>query len=96
VGSLQDLPAIKGEYPAWAGRRLDRVTLNYLFLNASFFRMHSGFPAEPALAAWDVTTSGKPAFIGDLATGTGRNSQSSPITGSARWPLSTPRPTPRR
>ena len=64
--------AIKGEYEAWALRRLEEVTLDYLFLDASFFRMHPGSPAEPVLAAWGITTSGKPAFIG-LAPGTGES-----------------------
>ena len=63
---------ITGEYEAWARRRLDDVTLDYLFLDASFFRMHPGSPAEPVLAAWGITTSGKPAFIG-LAPGTGES-----------------------
>jgi putative transposase len=59
---------IKDEYQAWALRRLDEVMLDYLFLDASFFRMHPGSPAEPVLAAWGITTEGKPAFIG-LAPG---------------------------
>jgi putative transposase len=63
---------IKDEYEAWARRRLDGVTLDYLFLDASFFRMHPGSPAEPVLAAWGITTGGKPAFIG-LAPGTGES-----------------------
>jgi putative transposase len=63
---------IKDEYQAWAQRRLDGITLDYLFLDASFFRMHPGSPAEPVLAAWGITTSGKPAFIG-LAPGTGES-----------------------
>src|SRR6266480_822700 len=63
---------IKGEYQAWARRRLDGITLDYLFLDASFFRMHPGSPAEPVLAAWGITTEGKPAFIG-LAPGTGES-----------------------
>ena len=63
---------IKEEYEAWARRRLDEITLDYLFLDASFFRMHPGSPAEPVLAAWGITTSGKPAFIG-LAPGTGES-----------------------
>jgi putative transposase len=63
---------IKDEYEAWAHRRLDDVTLDYLFLDASFFRMHPGSPAEPVLAAWGITTDGKPAFIG-LAPGTGES-----------------------
>ena len=62
--------AIKDEYQAWMVRRLEQVTLDYLYLDASFFRMHPGSPAEPVLAAWGITTDGKPAFIG-LAPGTG-------------------------
>jgi len=56
--------AIKQEYQAWAQRPLGGVALDYLFLDASFFRMHPGSPAEPVLAAWGITTEGKPAFIG--------------------------------
>jgi Transposase, Mutator family len=63
---------IKDEYEAWARRRLDGITLDYLFLDASFFRMHPGSPAEPVLAAWGITTGGKPAFIG-LAPGAGES-----------------------
>ncbi|MGH3285075.1 MAG: IS256 family transposase [Streptosporangiaceae bacterium] len=63
---------ITGEYQAWAGRRLDDVMLDYLFLDASFFRMHPGSPAEPVLAAWGITTEGKPAFVG-LAPGSGES-----------------------
>jgi putative transposase len=35
---------IKDEYQAWVVRRLDQVTLDYLYLDASFFRMHPGSP----------------------------------------------------
>jgi putative transposase len=63
---------LKNEYEAWARRRLDGLTLDYLFLDASFFRMHPGSPAEPVLAAWGITTDGKPAFIG-LAPGSGES-----------------------
>ena len=63
---------LKEEYEAWAKRRLDDVVLDYLFLDASFFRMHPGSPAEPVLAAWGITTDGKPAFIG-LAPGSGES-----------------------
>ena len=63
---------LKDEYAAWARRDLDGVTLDYLFLDASFFRMHPGSPAEPVLAAWGITTAGKPAFIG-LAPGSGES-----------------------
>jgi putative transposase len=34
--------------------------------------MHPGSPAEPVLAAWGITTGGKPAFIG-LAPGAGES-----------------------
>ncbi len=64
--------AIKEEYQAWARRRLDEVMLDYLYLDASFFRMHPGSPAEPVLAAWGITTDGKPAFTG-LAPGSGES-----------------------
>jgi transposase-like protein len=63
---------LKDEYQAWARRRLDGITLDYLYLDASFFRMHPGSPAEPVLAAWGITTGGKPAFIG-LAPGSGES-----------------------
>ena len=63
---------IRDEYQAWARRRLDGITLDYLFLDASFFRMHPGSPAEPVPAAWGITTDGKPAFIG-LAPGSGES-----------------------
>jgi hypothetical protein len=63
---------IKDEYQAWAARPLDGVVLDYLFLDASFFRMHPGSPAEPVLAAWGITTEGKPAFAG-LAPGSGES-----------------------
>ena len=33
---------IKDEYQSWARRRLDGIYLDYLFLDASFFRMHPG------------------------------------------------------
>lgn len=64
--------AIKAEYDSWAARRLDDVALDYLFLDASFFRMHPGSPAEPVLAAWGITTDGKPVFVG-LAPGAGES-----------------------
>jgi putative transposase len=64
--------AIKTEYGTWARRRLDEFVLDYLFLDASFFRMHPGSPAEPILAAWGITTAGKPVFVG-LASGSGES-----------------------
>ncbi len=56
--------AIKDEFAAWSSRRLDELVLDYLFLDASNFRMHPNAPAEPVLAAWGICTDGKPLFIG--------------------------------
>ena len=55
--------AIKAEFDAWSQRRLDDLELDYLFLDASFFKMHAGARAEPVLAAWGITTEGKPVFV---------------------------------
>ena len=55
---------IRDEFAAWSARRLDDVVLDYLFLDASNFKMHPNSPAEPVLAAWGITTGGKPVFIG--------------------------------
>lgn len=66
--------AIRSEYQAWARRRLDEIALDYLFWDASFFWMHPGSPAEPVLAAWGITTEGKPVFVG-LAPGTGESTE---------------------
>jgi putative transposase len=55
---------IQTEMTAWQQRRLDDVELDYLFLDASFFRYHVGAAAEPVLAAWGITTAGKPVFVG--------------------------------
>jgi hypothetical protein len=41
-----------------------RGRLDYLFLDASHFKMHPGAPAEPVLAAWGIDTDGKPVFVG--------------------------------
>jgi putative transposase len=60
--------AIKTEFDAWNARRLDGVELDYLFLDGSCFRMHDGARAEPVLAAWGITTTGKPVLLG-LAPG---------------------------
>src|SRR5206468_2357885 len=41
--------AIAGEFTAWSERRLDDLELDYLFLDASMFKMHPGARAEPVL-----------------------------------------------
>jgi len=54
--------AIGGQFEAWRTRPLDGVVLDYLFLDASMFKMHPGARAEPVLAAWGIDTAGKPVF----------------------------------
>ncbi|MFI0908672.1 IS256 family transposase [Streptomyces sioyaensis] len=60
---------IRGEYDSWRQRDLSGITLDYLFIDASHFRMHPGAPAEPVLAAWGIDTDGKPVFIALEAAG---------------------------
>ena len=57
------------EFAAWSARRLDGLELEYLFLDASMFRMHPGARAEPVLAAWGITTDGAPVFVALAAGG---------------------------
>ena len=54
---------IRDEFEAWRHRRLDGVRLDYLFLDASHFKMHPGAPAEPVLAAWGIDVDGRPVFV---------------------------------
>ncbi|MGN9847553.1 IS256 family transposase [Nonomuraea sp. H19] len=56
--------AIVAEYDSWCRRDLSGIELDYLFLDASHFKMHDGSRAEPILAAWGITTAGKPVFVG--------------------------------
>jgi len=56
--------AIGEEFAAWRTRDLSGVRLDYLFLDASHFKMHPGAPAEPVLAAWGVDVDGKPVVVG--------------------------------
>ena len=56
--------AIKGELDTWKCRDLSEVALEYLFLDGSHFRMHEGARAEPVLAAWGITTEGRPVLVG--------------------------------
>jgi putative transposase len=61
--------AIGEELTAWSARRLDGLQLDYLFLDASMFKMHPGARAEPVLAAWGITTDGAPVFVALAAGG---------------------------
>jgi putative transposase len=60
---------LKEQFEAWRGRRLDEVTLDYLFLDGSHFKYHANAAAEPVLAAWGISTDGKPVFVGLDAAG---------------------------
>jgi putative transposase len=55
--------AITEEFNGWRARRLDDLELDYLFVDASHFKMHAGARAEPVLAAWGITTAGKPVLL---------------------------------
>ena len=61
--------AISEEFERWSARRLDDLELDYLFLDASMFKMHPGARAEPVLAAWGITTEGAPVFVALAAGG---------------------------
>ncbi|MGI8665564.1 MAG: IS256 family transposase [Jatrophihabitans sp.] len=61
--------AIGQEFERWSARRLDELELDYLFLDASMFKMHPGARAEPVLAAWGITTAGAPVFVALAAGG---------------------------
>jgi transposase-like protein len=61
--------AISEQFTAWSARRLDDLELDYLFLDASMFKMHPGARAEPVLAAWGITTTGAPTFVALAAGG---------------------------
>ncbi len=56
--------AIKDEFDIWKRRRLDDIALEYLYLDGSHFKYHDGARTEPVLAAWGITTEGRPVLIG--------------------------------
>jgi putative transposase len=56
--------AIKDEFDTWKTRDLSEVSLEYLFLDGSHFRMHEGARVEPVLAAWGITSEGRPVLVG--------------------------------
>lgn len=54
---------IKAEFDAWRARDLSAIELDYLFVDASHFRMHDGARSEPVLAAYAITTEGNATFL---------------------------------
>ncbi len=56
---------IKLDLDVWRRRELTDLALDYLFLDASNFKMHpSSERAEPLLCAWGITTTGQKVFVG--------------------------------
>jgi putative transposase len=54
---------LREEFDQWKRRDLSGTKIDYLFLDASFFKMHKGAKAEPVLAAWGIDVDGKPVFL---------------------------------
>jgi putative transposase len=74
--------AIRDEFDTWRTRRLDDVELDYLYVDGSHFKMHQGARAEPVLAAWGITTAGKPVLVGlDAAANEGNDAWDSFLDG---------------
>jgi putative transposase len=82
---------LKTQYDAWRARRLDDVELDYLFLDASHFKYHANASAEPVLAAWGITTDGKPVFVGlETATAESHDAWAGFLTGLGERGLACP------
>ena len=88
---------LKTQYDAWRTSRLGEVELDYLFLDASHLEYHANASAEPVLAAWGITTDGRPVFVGletaaaeshdawaDFLTGLGERGLACPAAGDLR------------
>src|SRR3989440_4383186 len=83
--------AIAEEFNTWRQRRLDDVELDYLFLDGSHFKMHPGTRTEPVLAAWGITTAGKPVLVGlDPAANEGNDAWDDFLDGLTRRGLRPP------
>jgi len=51
------------EFDAWSGRDLSGLEIDYLFLDASMFKMRDSVRGEPLLAAWAITCDGRPVLV---------------------------------
>jgi hypothetical protein len=49
---------IKDEFDPWRTRDVSEVAIDYLFVDASHFKMHDGARSEPVLIAYGITTEG--------------------------------------
>ena len=82
---------IKTQFQQWSARRLDDVSLDYLFLDGSHFKYHANATAEPVLAAWGIDTDGKPVFVGlDAASAESGDAWEGFLTGLGERGLRTP------
>jgi putative transposase len=54
---------IKDEFAVWRTRDLSDIELDYLYVDASQFKMHDGARSEPVLVAYGITTEGNPVFL---------------------------------
>ncbi len=63
---------IKTQFQQWSARRLDDVSLDYLFLDGSHFKYHANAAAEPVLAAWGIDTDGKLCGVCPLEASSGK------------------------
>ena len=56
--------ALKTEVDAWTQRDLSSLELDYLYSDATFFKMHPHAGGEPVLCAWGITTEGRKVLVG--------------------------------
>jgi putative transposase len=54
---------IKDEFATWRTRDLSEVSIDYLFVDASHFKMHDGAKSEPVLVAYGITTEGNSVLL---------------------------------
>jgi putative transposase len=54
---------IKDEFDTWRTRDLSGVSIDYLFVDASHFKMHDGARSEPVLVAYGITTEGNSVLL---------------------------------
>jgi putative transposase len=82
---------IKTGFDGWRTRSLADLELDYLFLDASYFKYHANAAAEPVVAAWGITTDGKPVFVGlDAAAGESYDAWHGFLTGLGERGLACP------
>jgi putative transposase len=75
--------AVKAQFDTWRTRSLAEVELEYLYLDASHFRMHPGARAEPVLCALGITADGKPVLL--ALDGANAESTDACLGSSATW-----------